>query len=219
MRLIRYLLAISLMVLPAFAQTITIRGQVTDESGGVVPGAKLSLAGPAGLSKTTVTGSDGSYTFASLPPGSYTVRASAPGLALRQPGKISVSAGVQTLNLILNVATEKQEVTVEEKSGPTVSAEAANNASAVVLSGSDLDALSDNPEDLAADLQALAGPPPIRWRLMSPSWARWHWISSRARNGHIAAPPVRKCSAESWRSYRESLTTNTCGRASSNRWA
>jgi hypothetical protein len=158
MKLICFLVATSLVLLPAFAQTITIRGQVTDESGGVVPAAKLTLAGPAGLAKTTVTASDGSYSFASLPPGGYTVRASAPGLVLRQPAKISASGGLQTLNILLNVAAEKQEVTVEEKSGPTVSTEAANNASAVVLSGSDLDALSDNPDDLAADLQALAGP-------------------------------------------------------------
>jgi Carboxypeptidase regulatory-like domain len=131
---------------------------VTDESGGVVPGAKLILAGPAGLSKTTVTANDGVYSFAGLPPGNYTVRASAPGLLLRQPVKVSATTGSQTLNLLLNVVAEKQEVTVEEKSGPTVNTEAANNASAVVLSGSDLDALSDNPDDLAADLQALAGP-------------------------------------------------------------
>src|SRR5213075_3338546 len=36
--------------------------------------------------------------------------------------------------------------------------DSSNNASAVVLRGADLDALSDNPNDLAADLQALAGP-------------------------------------------------------------
>jgi len=34
----------------------------------------------------------------------------------------------------------------------------AANASAIVLRGADLDALSDNPDDLAADLAALAGP-------------------------------------------------------------
>ncbi len=45
-----------------------------------------------------------------------------------------------------------------ENAGPTVSTEASNNASAMVLTGSDLDALSDNPDDLLADLQALAGP-------------------------------------------------------------
>ena len=42
--------------------------------------------------------------------------------------------------------------------GPSVSTDAANNASALVLQGDDLDALSDDPNDLQADLQALAGP-------------------------------------------------------------
>src|SRR5260370_1924619 len=142
----------------AFAEPPAVRGQVTDESGAVVPGAKVTLSGPAGLSKTAVAGNDGSYSFADLPPGNYTVHASATGLVLRQPGKIAVKAGTQTLNLLLNVAAAKQEVTVEENGGPTVSTEASNNASAVVITGSDLDALSDNPDDLMADLQALAGP-------------------------------------------------------------
>jgi hypothetical protein len=158
MKLICSLLVIILLTLPAFAQTIAVRGQVTDESGAVVPGAKVTLSGPAGFSKTTVTGNDGSYSFADLPLGNYTVHASATGLVLRQPAKITAKAGPQTLNLLLNVAADKQELTVEENGGPTVSTEAANNTSAVVITGSDLDALSDNPDDLMADLQALAGP-------------------------------------------------------------
>ena len=145
------------MAVPAFAQT-TLRGRVTDESGAVVPGAQVALTGPGSLSRTTVSGADGSYAFGDLPAGSYTVQASAPGLVLRQPAKISTQAAYQTLNLLLSVAMEKQEVTVAENGGPTVSTEAANNASAVVIRGSDLNALSDNPDDLAADLQALAGP-------------------------------------------------------------
>jgi hypothetical protein len=158
MKLICFLLVISLLTLPAFAQTTALRGQVTDESGAVVPGAKVTLSGPAGLSKTAVAANDGSYSFLDLPPGNYTVHASAPGLALQQSAKIAARGGSQTLNLLLNVAADKQSLTVEENGGPTVSTEAAANASAVVLAGSDLDALSDNPDDLIADLQALAGP-------------------------------------------------------------
>ena len=41
---------------------------------------------------------------------------------------------------------------------PSVNADPSNNASALVIRGDDLQALSDDPEDLAADLQALAGP-------------------------------------------------------------
>ena len=157
MRPICFLLAISLMALPAFTQT-TLRGRVTDESGAVVPGADVTITGPGSFSRATVSAADGAYSFGDLPAGSYTVHASAPGLVLRQPAKISTQAAYQTLNLLLSVAMEKQEVTVAENGGPTVSTEASNNASAVVISGSDLNALSDNPDDLAADLQALAGP-------------------------------------------------------------
>jgi len=39
-----------------------------------------------------------------------------------------------------------------------VSADAANNASSLILRGDDLQALADDPEDLQADLMALAGP-------------------------------------------------------------
>jgi hypothetical protein len=53
MRLIRFLLPMSLVLLPTFAQTVTLRGQVTDESGAVVPDAKLTVTGPAGIAKTS----------------------------------------------------------------------------------------------------------------------------------------------------------------------
>ena len=39
-----------------------------------------------------------------------------------------------------------------------MSADAANNASSLILRGDDLQALADDPEDLQADLMALAGP-------------------------------------------------------------
>lgn len=153
------LILFSLLASRAFAQTATLRGQVTDESGAIVPTAKVTIAGPGGISKTTaVAAKDASFSFSDLPTGSYTVQASAPSLLLREPAKVSLRAGTQTLNLSLNVAAEKQQVTVEDNGVPTVSTEAANNASAIVLTGTDLDALSDNPDDLAADLQALAGP-------------------------------------------------------------
>src|SRR5947207_2731986 len=139
MKLIFFLIA---LVAPCFAQTVSLRGQVTDESGGVVPAAVVTIAGPGGLSRSIAAGADGTYSFSDLPAGSYIVQASAPGLAMRRPAKLSLTSGVQTLNLLLNVAAAKQEVTVEETGRPTVSTDAAANASAVVLRGSDLDALS-----------------------------------------------------------------------------
>ena len=141
-----------------WAQTATLRGVVTDESGAVIPKANLVLSGPEGLRKTVVSGDDGSYAFIGLPAGVYTVEAEAPELKLPQPQKLSLRNGVQTLNLQLKVATTAQQVTVQENAGPAVNTDPANNAGALVLRGNDLQALSDDPDDLAADLQALAGP-------------------------------------------------------------
>src|SRR5207245_4330480 len=56
------------------------------------------------------------------------------------------------------VATTAQQVTIQDNPGPSVTADPSNNASALVIQGEDLQALSDDPEDLQADLQALAGP-------------------------------------------------------------
>lgn len=138
------------------AQTATLRGVVTDETGAVVPTAKVTANGPNGA-RSAATGNDGSYALAGLPPGDYTVEASTAGLVLPEPVRITLSAGVRALNLQLKLAATRQEITVQE-SEATVNTDAASNASAVTIKGSDLDALSDDPEDLQSDLQALAGP-------------------------------------------------------------
>ena len=72
-----------------FAQTATLRGQVTDESGAVVPRAKVTLAGHSGAVKSAVADNGGSYTFAGVTPGEYTVQASAPELSLA-PRKVTL---------------------------------------------------------------------------------------------------------------------------------
>ncbi len=157
-RIVLWLVAVVCFSLPATAQQASLRGQVTDESGAVIPGATVTLNGPSGLVKTVQAANDGTYAFNALPSGDYTVRASAPQLSMLQPATISLTAAPQTLNLTLSVVAEKQELTVQENGQPVVSTETSANASALTLRGTDLDALSDNPDDLAADLQALAGP-------------------------------------------------------------
>lgn len=141
-----------------WAQTATLRGVVTDQSGAVVPKATVALTGSDGYTRTAVTADNGSYTFTGLPTGDYTVETTAPQLTLPRLQKLSLRAGAQTLNMQLQVAAKSEQVTVAENAGPTVSTDPTNNAGALVLRGDDLQALSDDPDDLAADLQALAGP-------------------------------------------------------------
>jgi len=140
------------------AQTAALRGRVTDESGAIVPGAKVRLLDPAGASKSTTTDTTGAYSFASLEPGAYSLDASAPQLVMPAPTSVTIGSGTQVVNLVLRVAPMTGKVAVQADGAPAIGTEASSNASAVVLTGADLDALSDDPDDLAADLQALAGP-------------------------------------------------------------
>jgi len=158
MKLIGPLIAILSLAPAVFAQTAMLRGQVTDDSGALVPKATVTLRGPNGIALAAITDERGAYLFPALSPDDYLVTGSAPDLITAQPVKISLQPGSTTLNLQLKVLATAQRVTVEETAGPAVSTEASNNASAVVLRGDDLQALSDDPEDLMADLQALAGP-------------------------------------------------------------
>src|SRR2546427_3556158 len=139
-----------------FAQPGILRGLFTDESGAFVPGEKIPLPATAGPPNTAVVGDDGSYPFTAITPGEYVAAASAPDLAVA-PLKVMIRPGAQILNLQLKVALVAQQVTVEDRA-VTVTPEPANNASATVLAGDDLQALSDNPDDLIAELIAIAGP-------------------------------------------------------------
>src|SRR5215471_12578074 len=87
-----------------FAQTASVRGLVTDESGAVIPAAKVSLTSAAGQVKTTTAANDGAYSFTGLTPGEYGLQASAPELAMPEPVKVIVRGGTQVLNLQLRVA-------------------------------------------------------------------------------------------------------------------
>jgi hypothetical protein len=141
-----------------FAQNSTLRGVVSDETGGVVPAAAVTLTGSDGVERTAAADASGAYTFLNVPPGDYTIQASAPQLVMRQVQAVTLRGGAQVVNVRLSVASTVQEIVVEENAGPVVSTDAANNATAVVLRGDDLAALADNPEDLQTDLEALAGP-------------------------------------------------------------
>ena len=137
----------------------TISGTVKDDTGGIIPGATVTLATQNGTVQTVQSGSDGTYTFRNVPPGTYTVSASYSGLQQEGASLVTVT-GTQavTSNLTMTVQAQRQEVTVTDTSTNQVSTEPANNASALVLRQEDLDALPDDPDDMQADLEALAGP-------------------------------------------------------------
>src|SRR5256884_3629735 len=158
MKIVTYLFFLLLSAAPALAQTGMLKGVVTDESGGVVAGAKVALTSSSGQLRETVSNKEGFYSLSDVPFGDYVLEASASQLSLPEPATVRLSSGVQILNLQLKVAAVHEQVSVGDQTGAAVTTESAGNASAVVLRGKELEALGDDPEDLAADLQAMAGP-------------------------------------------------------------
>jgi Carboxypeptidase regulatory-like domain len=152
-------LATALVVASAVAQpgTGTLRGTMTDDSGGVIPAANVTLTGK-GVNRTAQTQVDGSYVFQGLAPGQYSVVVSFPGFApINKPVNVAAGGNV-VVPIQMVVAASKQEITVADQSTTALSVEPDNNATALVLRGEDLAALPDDPDDLSDALQALAGP-------------------------------------------------------------
>ena len=137
--------------------TGSLRGQVTDPSGAAVPNASVTLTGPNNAVKVGQTDSSGNYAIPGLAPGQYTVRVMAPGFTLFEKNGLDLASGrVSNLDVPLSVQVEKQEVTVADTQQIAIDPD--KNAGALVLKGEDLDILPDDPDDLQADLLALAGP-------------------------------------------------------------
>ena len=148
-----------LSVIVGFAQQSrgTLRGVISDELGATIVGATVILTGPDGVEKSTVTNNDGAYSFAALAPGKYLVRAEATGFADSEVSERDINAGQRaTLDITLKVTIEEQKVTIDAET--PISTDSTSNANQTLISGKDLDALPDDPDELAAALQALAGP-------------------------------------------------------------
>ena len=143
---------------PVLAQTVgSLRGQVLDPSGAVVPGATVTLSQGSKV-LTTQSARDGAYSFTAVPFGSYTLAVNAEGFAqFSKTNVLILSEHVQQLNATLVIAVQQQDVQVTgEHQGVSLSPD--ENSSAIVLKDRDLDALSDDPDELQNQLQALAGP-------------------------------------------------------------
>lgn len=123
------LVAISVLSAIAVAQSEIsgdIQGVVSDPSGAIVPGAAVTMKNNnTGATQTVTTNGSGAYRFALLPPGSYTVSASAKGFqAVSNATQVNVGQAT-TLNLKLPVGGSSQ--TIEVTSAvPTLDTQNAN---------------------------------------------------------------------------------------------
>lgn len=134
-----------------------VRGQVADEAGAVIVGANVTVTGADGKQVSATTNETGEYVISNLAPGKYAVLASEEGFAPYENADLTVAAGRRdTLNILLTVMLNED--VLVEAGGGGVNTDPEKGASEIVLRGADLDALSDDPDQLAADLQSLTGP-------------------------------------------------------------
>src|ERR1700736_2802845 len=120
----------------ANAQTsgATLSGTVTDQSGGVVPQATISIKNVAtGITRSNTTTAAGFYSAPNLLPGIYEVKAVAQGFTSKIQISVNLTVGEQqVLNFSLQVGQMSQTVEVNTEA-PTVDL-AASTISAVVSS-------------------------------------------------------------------------------------
>ena len=98
-RLVWALGAFLMFAVPAYGQTGSVTGTVVDPSGGVVPGANVTLAGPSGRRSTT-TGTAGEYRFTNVSAGTYEVSVVISGFTSVNRGNVVVANGPVTVPAI-----------------------------------------------------------------------------------------------------------------------
>src|ERR1700730_6463894 len=152
-----------LLVLPwaarrVAAQTQTtgdVAGLVTDQSGAIVPGAKIALRDDAkGSTQETETNREGSYHLYLLTPGPYTATVTAPGFQTSKRS-IKVSLGqVSSADLVLTLGSSSQTILVTEQA-PLTQSENGNVAS--TLSEEQVQQIPNSGNDLTFSAQMAAG--------------------------------------------------------------
>lgn len=143
------------------AGTGTLHGQIADPTGALIPGATITITNALGIQvKSATSDASGNYSVTGLPPGSYIVQATVQGFAQFTSQTLPLAAGQsKRVNIAMAIEGAEQSVEViEDEGAPQVSTDAGSNANAIVLKGKDLDALSDDPDELSNELSALAGP-------------------------------------------------------------
>ena len=118
----------------------SLSGNIVDESGALVPGADVSITNDASQDvRRTVTNAEGFFTFASVPPGTYTVKAQLTGFKTaeltgveirvgdsRSLGQITLAVGGQTEQIVVALQPDMVPLNSGEKSATLTSEQIEN---------------------------------------------------------------------------------------------
>jgi Carboxypeptidase regulatory-like domain/TonB dependent receptor len=126
-----------------------IDGVVSDPTGAVIPGARVQ----ASSGTTALTDAAGHYMFACEPGTFITITADAAGFAKATAHAHARMGGGAHVNLKLSVASVETDVVVDANS---IGVDSADTAGTTVLRTEGVQRLSDDPDDLLRELQAIA---------------------------------------------------------------
>jgi hypothetical protein len=159
-------LCLACCVLPARAvaqgdKTGTILVTVLDETRGVLPGATVTMAGAEQSNKAlaiapAATSPQGQVKFENLAPGRYSITAEFSGFQTRMLPDVRIRAGENKQLIILPIDRVNSSVTVERDK--QIAGSDRDITFGTVLTREQIDALSDDPDELRRQLMDLAGP-------------------------------------------------------------
>jgi len=102
----------------AWAQASTsLRGTITDPSGGAIPNASVRLVNAdTNLTRTTASDAQGNYVFPEVQPGNYSLTVEVPGFARYQQTGIQLLVNLPaTVNVKMKIGQSQETVTVTEQ--------------------------------------------------------------------------------------------------------
>jgi Carboxypeptidase regulatory-like domain len=139
----------------------TLQVTVVDETRGVLPGATVTVAGIEASNKATVippasTSPQGQVRFENLAPGRYSITAAFSGFQTRTMGDVRIRAGDNKQVVVLPIDRVQSSVTVERDRQQAASDR--DVTFGTVLTREQIDALSDDPDELRRQLLDIAGP-------------------------------------------------------------
>jgi hypothetical protein len=140
------------------SESSTLTGTVVDPQGALIPQAVV-IATPASGEPVTATADElGRYVFRGLAPETYSIEAKATGFRIARKEGIAIIGGQsKQLTITLEIDVQQQEVVV---SGSELDSSPEKNGGAITIKGADLDALSDDQDELQTQLEAIAGADP-----------------------------------------------------------
>src|SRR5215207_2488137 len=138
----------------------TVRGDVKDPNGAVVPNATVTLVSERGAERKATTSSSGSYTFTSVDPGQYTIRVEGPGFKTSEQQFTLAPSETRGLDVELEVGVASETVTVTDQ-GSAIKTETGERSDTITASQiENLSIISRSSLELLRVLPGVVAPDP-----------------------------------------------------------